>query len=119
VLWLHHAMSMAPAGRVDRVLLVAPPGPGLFAVPELATFTPVDFDPRRLAASSRAPIRLVCSDDDPYCPEGAATVYGEPLGLDVDLLPGTQHLNPDSGHGPWPDALAWALDPTHRFTAGG
>ena len=51
--------------------------------------------------------RLVCADDDPYCPGGAAAVYGEPLGLPVDLIPGGGHLNTDAGYGPWPGVEAW------------
>jgi predicted alpha/beta hydrolase family esterase len=49
--------------------------------------------------------RLVCSDDDPYCPEGAASLYP---GLPTDLLAGAGHINPDAGYGPWPAAEAWA-----------
>jgi predicted alpha/beta hydrolase family esterase len=52
--------------------------------------------------------RLVCSDNDAYCPEGAAVLYGEPLGLPVDLQPGGGHLNVDAGLGPWPAMQAWA-----------
>ena len=36
--------------------------------------------------------RLVCSDNDPYCPEGAVSLYG-----DGDVLPGQGHINPDAG----------------------
>ena len=53
--------------------------------------------------------RLVCSDNDPYCPEGAATLYGAPLGIPVDLIPGGGHLNPEAGYGPWPAVEAWCL----------
>ena len=52
--------------------------------------------------------RLVCSDDDPYCPEGAAALYGRPLELPVDLQPGRGHLNVDAGFGPWPAMEAFA-----------
>ena len=34
-------------------------------------------------------------------------LYGEPLGLDVDLLDGAGHVNPEAGFGPWPAAEAW------------
>ena len=47
----------------------------------------------------------MCSDNDPYCPEGAANVY---RGLPTDLLEGEGHINPDSGYGPWPAVEAWA-----------
>ena len=59
------------------------------------------FFPAPLPALA-AGARLVCSDDDPYCPEGAATLYGEPLGIPTDVLPGAGHVNPETGYGPWP-----------------
>ena len=99
ILWLHHCSEPVSDARADRVLLVAPPSRAgapepihpFFAVP--------------LAASPGT--RLVCSDDDPYCPEGAAALYGEPLGLEIDLLAGAGHVNPEAGFGPWPAAEAW------------
>jgi uncharacterized protein len=42
-------------------------------------------------------------------------VYGVPLGLDVDLLPGARHLSDDDGYGSWPAVLDWCLDPTTRL----
>ncbi|UUY06316.1 alpha/beta hydrolase [Svornostia abyssi] len=77
ILWLHHAAAPSPgAPHVDRVLLNAPPGP----LGELPTFFPVDVDATAVAAAAGS-TRLVCSDDDPYCPEGAQSSYAEPLGL--------------------------------------
>ena len=109
---LYHAfITTAPArldapaegGRqADRVLLVAPPSEGANE-PRIASFLPVPLPALTPGA------RLVCSDDDPYCPEGAATLYGEPLGIPVDLLPGGGHLNPDAGYGPWPAVESWCL----------
>jgi hypothetical protein len=52
--------------------------------------------------------RLVCSDNDPFCPEGAAVLYGGPLNIPVDMQPGRAHLNVDAGLGPWPAMEAWA-----------
>lgn len=101
LLWLHH---VAEGGRqADRVLLVAPPSESS-GVPQIAGFFPVPLP--ALAAGAR----LVCSDNDPYCPEGAATLYGEPLGIPVDVVPGGGHLNPEAGYGPWPAVEAWCLD---------
>ena len=52
-----------------------------------------------------------------YSTEGTAhTLYGEPLGLDCDVLPGAGHLTIEDGFGPWPAVLAWALDPATRIT---
>jgi len=100
ILWLHH---VAEGGRpAERVLLVAPPSRA--GVPEeLASFFPVP----RVELMGNA--RLVCSDNDPYCPEGAATLYGVPLSVPVDLIPGGGHLNPEAGYGPWPAVEAWCL----------
>ena len=59
----------------------------------------------------------MCSDADSYSTEGtAAELYGAPLGLDSEVLPGAGHLTIDDGYGPWPAALAWCLDPATRFT---
>jgi predicted alpha/beta hydrolase family esterase len=93
---------------VERVALVAPPCPGA-KVPELAGFYPTGADRASVDAAADA-TRLVCSDDDPYCPGlGARHHWGAPLRLPVVVLPGTGHLNADAGFGPWPAMLAWAL----------
>ena len=104
ILWLHHcAAPVGPAAA--RVLLVAPPSPA--GAPEpIHPFFPVALDRAAVAAASEE-TRLVCSNDDPYCPEGAASLYGEPLGLPVDVLDGAGHVNPAAGFGPWPEVEAW------------
>ncbi|MGC9536071.1 RBBP9/YdeN family alpha/beta hydrolase [Streptomyces sp. UG1] len=109
VLWLHAAARGMPGlGAVDRVLLVAPPsGEVLARHPEVARFAL-----RSLEFTLPGPTRLVAGDDDPYCPEGARTVYGDPLALPTDILPGAAHLDLDAGYGPWPAVLGWCLDPT-------
>ena len=107
VLWLREAAAIAESRRVDRVALVAPPGPGA-EIAELARFYPTGAERSAVAAAAGA-TRLVCSDDDPYCPGGAARVWGEPLGLHVDLIAGAGHLNVDAGYGPWPEMEAWCL----------
>ena len=101
LLWLHHRARGGPPA--ERVLLAAPPGPGAVAlVPALAGFFPAPLDPALADGAT-----LVHADDDPYCPEGAAGVYGRPLGLRGHLLRGAGHVNPDAGFGPWPWAEAW------------
>jgi predicted alpha/beta hydrolase family esterase len=106
VLWARETARIEPAHRVDRVALVAPPAPGV--APELAAFFPTGADEASLTAAAGA-TRLVCSSDDPYCPGGAAAVWGVPLGLEADEVPGGGHLNADAGFGPWPAMEAWAL----------
>ncbi|GHB06204.1 RBBP9/YdeN family alpha/beta hydrolase [Streptomyces termitum] len=109
LLWLR-AGDRRPGA--DRALLVAPPSPAVTAsIPEIAAFA----DGLDLTRKD-VPGRLVYGDGDPYCPEGAGTVYGAPLGLDTDFVPGGEHLNPDSGYGPWPAVLEWCENPEARVT---
>jgi predicted alpha/beta hydrolase family esterase len=106
ILWLHHAASEpGEEGRAARVLLVAPPSPEI-ELSELRIFFPVPLDREAVHAAANE-TALVCADDDPYCPEGAATRYGEPLALPTEIVPGGGHLNTDAGFGPWPDLEAW------------
>ena len=91
---------------VDRVALVAPPSPSA-GLPELEPFFPVTVTADDVARAA-GHTRLICSDNDPYCPEGAAALYGAALGVPVDLHPGREHLNVDAGFGPWPGMEAWA-----------
>jgi uncharacterized protein len=101
LLWLHHVA--AGGASAERVLLVAPPSESA-GVPEIEPFFPVPLTPLPPGA------RLVCSDNDQYCPEGAASLYAEALDVAVDVIPGKGHLNPEAGYGPWPAVEAWCLD---------
>jgi predicted alpha/beta hydrolase family esterase len=101
LLWLHHRADGGPPAA--RVILAAPPCEDA-GVPEIEPFFPVPLDPA-LADGAL----LVCSDDDPYCPGGAAQRFGEPLGVEVELVSGGGHLNPDAGLGPWPEMEQWVL----------
>ena len=113
VLWLHAVARGLPGlDAVDRVLLVAPPSGAVLARhPEVA-----EFAPPPLEFTLPGPTRLVAGDDDPYCEEGADTLYGTPLALPTDILPGAAHLDLDAGYGPWPAVLGWCLDPTAPLT---
>jgi predicted alpha/beta hydrolase family esterase len=96
------------------VLLVAPPSPDwLRGEPAVASFVGPDGP---LPDDVRRRVRLVASDDDPYCAGGAAEVYGRPLGLDVDVVPGGGHLDMAAGYGAWPSVLRWCADPAVRVT---
>jgi hypothetical protein len=107
LLWLHAGRRNQHGPLADRVVLVAPPAPEQFE-PEMATFLPDAFDPAAVAASAGS-LLMVASDNDPWCPAGADRVYGEPLGIPTVLLPGTGHLDMESGYGPWPGVLDWCL----------
>ena len=76
LLWLHHA---AAGGKpASRVLLAAPPSRDGRAGRSLAAFFPPPLDADRLARSAPDGARIVCADDDPYCPEGAVDLYAAP-----------------------------------------
>jgi uncharacterized protein len=55
--------------------------------------------------------RRSARDDDPYCPEGAALLSGDRLGIPVDVVAGGAHLN-TAGYGPWPAIETWSLAAT-------
>jgi uncharacterized protein len=100
LLYLHHVAD--GGAQADRALLVAPPSETA-DVPHIAAFFPVP------KPTLRAGARLVCADDDPYCPERADRVYAD-LDIPVDVIPGGGHLNPDAGYGPWPAVEAWCVE---------
>ena len=94
--------ARARGRAAERVLLVAPPSTARSAARRSCTSS----RSRSSAGASRPPpgeTRLVCAPDDPYCPEGAASVYGEPLGLECDVLAGggaRQRRTAATGRGP-------------------
>jgi hypothetical protein len=107
-LWLHHAATRPkPARRVDRVLLVAPPGPRWHEA-NVREFEPAPVDAvgvREAAASTR----LVTSDNDPTRSVDEARALAKDLDVDWDVIPGAGQLSAESGYGRWPAALDWAL----------
>jgi predicted alpha/beta hydrolase family esterase len=109
LLWIHLA-HRSNRRLADRVLLVAPPSEAA-VLAEAAEFAPGPLDPVSIAGAARD-TRLVCAPrgEDPYCPEGARTLYGPPLNLPVDEIPGGAHLNTDAGYGAWPAIERWCLD---------
>lgn len=113
--WFHVSAATGETPRTDRLLLVGPPGPGAFSWDTIAEFTPAPLDLTKLKLAATTP-RLVCSDNDPYCIEGAAETFGEPLGCDIDLLADSGHIAIPDGYGPWPSVLDWCLNPATRLT---
>ncbi|HET9102552.1 MAG TPA: alpha/beta hydrolase [Solirubrobacteraceae bacterium] len=111
LVWLHHAHDPDRGLRVDRVLLVSPPSPEILWS-EVARFAPpADLTPGCLrAAADRT--RIIHSDNDPYCPQGADRLYAQPLRIQADRLLGGGHLSVDDGYGPWPGILDWCLHST-------
>jgi uncharacterized protein len=113
LLWLHHAASGPSGPAPARVLLVAPPAPAA-PVPELAPWRPVPLDPDPVRKAAGGTI-LVCADNDPWCPQGAAAAYGRPLRIPVTVIPGGKHLNVAAGYGEWPAVEQWCNRPNLAF----
>jgi serine hydrolase len=110
-LWLLAAPEVGVELRVDRVLLVAPPGLAALA-PAHRALLPVGIDWAAVERASRCLPVIVSSDDDPYCPEGpdgCRSLYTAPLGLEHVVIPGAGHLSIADGYGPWPAVLEWCL----------
>ena len=106
LLWLRRAARPTPEPLASRVLLVAPPWRD--DIEEVARF--LDHGARaRDVTRVAAETRIVCSDDDPYCPPGAVETYAEPLAVGAHVIPGAGHVNTDAGYGEWGDVEAWAL----------
>jgi predicted alpha/beta hydrolase family esterase len=114
-LWLYLASALTATEKADRVLLVSPPSPNfLRSQDKVAAFAgaPLDAEALRAAAGTT---RLVCSDNDPYCPETAPVAYAA-LNLPVDIIAGGGHIDPDAGYGVWPSAAEWCRDEVTRIT---
>jgi serine hydrolase len=109
IVWLHRARTVESA-PVERALLVAPPS-GIVDTMGLPGFFPLQAAPADVGRAARSTL-LVHSDDDPYCPEGAGSLFAEPLGIRAELLPGAGHINTDAGYGPWPALERWCLGET-------
>ena len=107
-LWLHYAARRLRRPAVQRVLLVAPPGP-TWRDPAVHGLAPAPLDPAGLAASASR-TRLVFGQDDPYCSVDEARAYARALGIAADEIHGGAHLNTAAGYGRWDAVLAWALD---------
>jgi uncharacterized protein len=112
LLWLRHAERALAAERVDRVLLVCPAGPA--ALPSMLEdfYGDGTFDAGAVRDAARS-TELVCTDADPWCPEGAAGFFGRALDLPTHVVVGGGHLSLDEGYGAWPAVAAWAR--TGRF----
>ena len=109
LVWLRLQAGDAPP-RVGRVALVAPPSPELIAGQPIRAFVAGDlFDGRLLAPGGAREAVVVAGDDDEWRPLGPVDTWEARVDAPVVVIPRGGHLNPDSGYGAWPAALAWAL----------
>ena len=95
----------------DRVLLVAPADPALLGrIPgyDIALADPAFVANVRAATKS---IVLLGSDSDPWSPAGIQRTFGDPLGLEANIISGARHFSKDDGFGPWQGVIDWVENP--------
>ena len=108
VAWRHLAGTDSVYLPVHRLVFVAPPSPEFVArQPLLRSFVGMP-SPGHTTTSVGAP-RLVCSDNDPYCPSVDYAEYARTF--EIDTLAGEGHFDLDAGYGDWPALLDWCEDP--------
>ncbi|KQO80137.1 hypothetical protein ASF17_14275 [Frigoribacterium sp. Leaf263] len=119
VLWLRLQSGDAPP-RVDRVALVSPPSPELVAGQSISAFVAGDAFGGRLLPPGAAESVVVAGDDDEWLPLGLRDTWEARVDAPLHLVPRGGHLTPDTGFGPWPEMLSWALgaDGAAGFGAG-
>jgi predicted alpha/beta hydrolase family esterase len=90
---------------VRAALLVAPPSPFLLFEPVETFFPP----PRQRSAWAPIAARtlLVGSDNDEFTSAEEFLEIARAIGVRCQIIPAAGHINPASGHGPWPFALQW------------
>ncbi len=100
-----HFLARYGSSRVRAALLVAPPSPYLLFEPVQSFFPP----PQRQEAWSpiAAASLLVGSDNDPYIELAELCEISARLRVPLEVLPGSAHINIESGFGPWPFAREW------------
>lgn len=82
--------------RVRGALLVAPADPDRFRQPAVLLEERLAF-----------PSLLVASSNDPWVAAGVAERWAGAWGSDYVNIGAAGHINVDSGHGPWPQGLAF------------
>lgn len=114
--WLHACSPTGVANRAAsvlrtpriafRIVLVAPPSRTFLSkTVELSAFDP-PVSARPVDAGTAA-VRLVHSDNDPYCPVPEDVALPPIDDLREDLLPGQGHFDLAAGYGSWPEMLDW------------
>ena len=95
-----HTAQRLKDGKVRGAFLVAPPDHEGTEIPlEAMSFGRVPRDPLPF------PSMLIASTNDPLCSVSRAVDFATCWGSDLHLAGEAGHINPASGHGPWPEGL--------------
>ena len=96
--------------HIDRALLVAPPAPEKFSSLEGFEFDPSEPSVRIGLKATAGSVTLIGSDSDVWSPAGVQATYGDPLGLQAQVIAGAGHFTINDGWGPWGGLLNWVED---------
>ena len=99
--------AVADRSRVRSALLVAPANPARFGIA-----------PGQLARRLPMPAQVVTSRSDPWFSASGAQQLAEHWGASVFDAGQAGHINPASGHGPWPLGAQLVDDELWRLSAG-
>ncbi|MBZ4683343.1 MAG: serine hydrolase [Fusobacteriaceae bacterium] len=115
ILWFHYSMKYN-IENVKYLLLVAPPGTeALKNIKELNSFKEIKLNKNQILNSAKH-IRLVATENDEYCKEGAINLYAKKLNIDYDILPPEKgHINIETGYGEWKSVYAWCYNQEIRI----
>jgi predicted alpha/beta hydrolase family esterase len=105
-LWLTRRARGGSPGRLARLALVAIPSPAVLGPTVVAPFVE---HPPRIDPLPGVEQLVVEGEGDEYSPGGMRVHYVVDPAIAVELVAGGGHLTPDSGFGPWPRILEWAL----------
>lgn len=107
--FLYGALENIFDNPFDRVLLVAPPDPGMTSETSGIEGEPLDLSSPLLGPQARLWARkltVIASDNDRWLPRGVE-IYKQPLGLEPLIYPGAGHFSLDDGWGEWPGLIRW------------
>ncbi len=105
-LWLTRLARGDSRGLVTRLALLAIPSPEVLRPTVVARFVE---HPPSIAALPGVEQIVFEGEADPYSPGGVRADYAIDAAIPVEQVPGGGHLIPDTGFGPWPRILEWAL----------
>ena len=105
-LWLSRIAQGEGPGLVTRLALVAIPAPVVLEPTVVGAFVAHE---RWIAELPGVEQIVVEGEGDPYAPGGVRAAYAIDPAIPVESVAGGGHLTPDSGFGPWPRILEWAV----------
>jgi predicted alpha/beta hydrolase family esterase len=114
--WIQGAATGRITQPVDRVLLVAPADPIVLGEVEGLKVTLTDAEVVAATHASTASLTVLASDKDKWTPRGIQETFGDPLGLEAVIFPGTGHLSLDDGFGFWQGVIDWVNNPEADLT---